>query len=403
MTAATLSSQSQWQLARPFALGCLALGVGQAVFLAAAFIKGTWLLDPTGQAIATDFVNVWAAGRQVLAGEPAAVYDVALHKAAEVAAVGHGFAGEFPWVYPPAYLFVAALLALLPHVAACATWLALTFPAYVAVIRAIVGHRLGILLACAYPGLLANAAVGQNGFASAALLGGALLLMQRNPIMAGCLVGLLSFKPHLGILLPIVLVAGGYWRAFASAAVVVALLALAAWAAFGLDTWVAFLHSLSSASQSTLEQGRADWAKLQSLYGLVRMAGAPSAFAWAMQGMLAGAVAVSLVALWRSRASFDLKAAALATGALLATPYVFLYDLVVLAVAMAFLLRASAKDGPVPGELPGLAMAGGLILSFPLVKAPVGLAAALVVALLVARRVGLNRSRAIAQQRHALG
>ena len=195
--------------------------------------------------------------------------------------------------------------------------------------------------------------------------------------------------------------AGGHWRVFASAAAVVVLLALAAWAAFGLDTWVAFFHSLSSASQSTLEQGRADWAKLQSLYGLVRMAGGSSAFAWAMQGMLAGVVAVSLIALWRSRASFDLKAAALATGALLATPYVFLYDLVVLAVAMAFLLRANAKDGPVPGELAGLAVAGGLILSFPLLKAPVGFAAALVVTLLVARRAGLLRSKAMAEQRHA--
>lgn len=389
MTADTIASRSQTgsQLARPFELACLALCVGQAVFLAAAFVKGTWLLDPSGQAIATDFVNVWAAGRQVLDGEPAAVYDVALHKAAEVAAAGHGFDGDFPWIYPPAYLFVAVLLALLPHGAAFAVWLALTFPAYVATIRVIVGHRFGIVLACAYPGLLANAVVGQNGFASAALLGGALVLMERSPIAAGCLVGLLSFKPHLGILLPIALLAGGHWRVFAAAAAVVALLALAAWGAFGLDTWVAFFHSLSSASQSTLEQGRAEWAKLQSLYGLVRMAGGSSALAFTMQGLLAGAVAASLFVLWRSKVSFDLKAAALATGALLATPYVFLYDLVVLAVAMAFLLRAEAKDGPVPGERPGLAIAGLLILSFPVVRAPVGFAAALVVALLVARRL----------------
>ena len=81
----------------------------------------------------------------------------------------------------------------------------LTFPAYVATIRGIIGDRIGILLACAFPGILANAMVGQNGFVTAALFGGALICLERRPLVAGCLIGLLSFKPHLGILFPIAL------------------------------------------------------------------------------------------------------------------------------------------------------------------------------------------------------
>jgi arabinofuranan 3-O-arabinosyltransferase len=395
MTVATVSAspRADWPLPRAFELGCVTLCIGQAMYLAASLVQGQWLADPSGQPVATDFVNVWAAGRQALAGESAAVYDVASHKAAEVAAVGHDFDGQYPWLYPPTFLFVAVSLALLPYVTAAAIWLALTFPAYLMVVRAIVRHRLGILLACAYPGLLANAVVGQNGFLSAALLGGALLLLPGSPTIAGCLIGLLAFKPHLGILLPIVLVAGGQWRAIAAATATLGLLALSSWIAFGPDAWMAFFQSLPTASQSTLEQGHAEWGKLQSAYGVVRVVGGASAIAWAVQGVLAGAVAVALAALWRSQATFDLKAAALAAGTVMVVPYIFLYDLVILAVAIAFLLRASGEAGPTPVEMRILAIAGLLIVIFPLVKAPTGLATALLVAFLIIRRAGLTLVR----------
>jgi hypothetical protein len=393
MTVVSSGLRADWPLTRAFELGCIALAIGQAMYLAASLVQGQWLADPSGQPIATDFVNVWVAGRQALAGVPAAAYDVALHKAAEVAAVGHDFEGQYPWLYPPIFLFVAVPLALLPYGTAAAAWLALTFSAYLVAVRGIIRHRAGILLACAYPGLLANAVVGQNGFLSAALLGGALLLLPARPLTAGCLIGLLAFKPHLGILLPVVLVAGGYWRAIAAAAVTLGLVALLSWAAFGPDAWIAFFQSLPVASQSTLEQGRADWGKLQSAYGIARMMSAASAIAWVVQGVLAGAVAVALAALWRSKTSFDLKAAALAVGTVMVVPYIFLYDLVILAVAMAFLLRACGEAGPTQGEMRALALAGLLIVIFPLVKAPTGFVATLVVALMIVRRAGFMPAR----------
>ena len=393
MTVASSGARASWPLPRAFELGCVALLIGQAMYLAASLVLGQWLTDPSGQPIATDFVNVWAAGRQAFAGAPAAVYDVALHKAAEVTAIGYDFEGEYPWLYPPTFLFVAVSLALLPYGTAAAVWLALTFSAYLAVARGIIRHRTGILLACAYPGLLANAVVGQNGFLSAALLGGALLLLPGRPLIAGSLIGLLAFKPHLGILLPIVLIAGGGWRAIASATATLGLVALTSWAAFGPDAWIAFFQSLPTASLSTLEQGRAEWGKLQSAYGIVRMMGGTSASAWMVQGVLAGAAAIALAALWRSETSYNLKAAALAVGTVMVVPYIFLYDVVILAVAIAFLLRECAQAGPTPGEIRMLALAGILIVIFPLLKAPVGFVAALLVAFLIVRRIRLIPTR----------
>jgi hypothetical protein len=56
-------------------------------------------------------------------------------------------------------------------------------------------------------------------------------------------------------------------------------------------------------------------------------------------------LAATLAWLWHSDAAFELKASALATASLLATPYVLDYDLVVLAISIAFLARHGFKCG----------------------------------------------------------
>jgi hypothetical protein len=87
--------------------------MAQGVYLIASFLQGSWVLDVDGQPIATDFVNIWSGGHQILLGEdPAAIYDVQLHKNAEAAALGHEFPGEYPWLYPPTFLLLAGSLAL---------------------------------------------------------------------------------------------------------------------------------------------------------------------------------------------------------------------------------------------------------------------------------------------------
>src|SRR6185503_14603414 len=158
--------------------------------LLALLAGGHWLFDQQGHGFPTDFVNIWSAGGLVLAGNPAGVYDWATHKQAEVAALGADFPTYFGWPYPPPILFVAALVAFLPYGAAFVAWTAVTLPLYAAVVRRIVGDKLGLFLACGFPGALWNLAVGQNGFVTAALIGGTLLTLDRRPIIAGCCLGL---------------------------------------------------------------------------------------------------------------------------------------------------------------------------------------------------------------------
>jgi hypothetical protein len=220
--------------------------------------------------------------------------------------------------------------------------------------------------------------------------------LERRSLCAGVLIGLLSYKPHLGLLFPIALAAGGYWRVFIAAALVAALMAAASWLAFGTGAWQAFFANIGHTSQAFLSAGWADWDKLQTAFGLTRALGGSEALAWSVQAALALAVAVAIVLIWHRPArtltpvgrgcSYEIKAAALGAGAMLATPYLYTYDLVVLAVPLAFLFRLGRRSGFLPNEMAGIGLACLLILIFPLVKAPVGFLAVIVVAVLIARR-----------------
>ena len=164
----------------------------------------------------------------------------------------------YGWLYPPFFLFIAAALALMPYGAALVAWQAVTLALYLLTIWAILqssfrGARsatsvgvtadpLWLLLALAFPAVLINIGHGQNGFLTAALLGGALAMLDRRPLIAGILFGLLAYKPQFGLMIPVVLAASGRWRSFAAAAAAVGFLALTATFAFGPPVWHAFLE-----------------------------------------------------------------------------------------------------------------------------------------------------------------
>ena len=367
---------------------CFVLCVINASYFPAAYFAHWWIYDPDGVGIPTDFVNVWAAGRLVLEGHPAQAWDWDIQKQVELALLRQDFPGHFAWHYPPPFLFVASLLAQFPYAAAFTGWLAASFAPYLAMMRAIVGRPFGWLLAIGFPTVFNNALVGQNGFLTAALIGGTLYLLPVRPILAGVCLGLLTYKPQYGLLFPIVLIAASQWTVFISAAVVAVGVAFASWLAFGTESWQAFFHWMPMFSQAFLTEGKAPWWKMHSLFSLVRYFGGTESLAWAFQWVLTASVAVVLALMWRSRISYSLKAAALACGTVLTTPYLFMYDMMVLAAPVAFLVRIGLKSGFRAYELPALGCALALFLTFTFTGQPVGLGITLIVATLVLRRAG---------------
>ncbi len=305
-------------------------------------LKSHGLIDPAGHPIGTDFLNVYAAGLMADAGHPADAYDWAKHGAVEHSVIAYD--GYFGWHYPPMFLFFAALLARLAYVPALVIYLGVTFAAYLVAMGRLgqsLPHR--FLFAAALPAVFVNLGHGQNGFLTTALFAGGLALLTTRPIVAGILLGLLAYKPQFAVLIPIALLAGGYWRTIASAAITALVTILAAWLAFGAETWIAFYQSLEPTRTIILEQGATGWQKIVSIFAAVRMWGGSIPLAYGLQAIVTVA-AVGLVGIvwWRSkRPLFAIGMLALAVP--LTTPYVLDYDLVISGVAV-FALAAEGRE-----------------------------------------------------------
>jgi arabinofuranan 3-O-arabinosyltransferase len=367
------------------------LALAYPVYLGLMFRTHDWILNAQGtRPGVTDFLEVWVAGRSALKGDAAAAYDPKLHHLAQVAVAGHEFHHYLWWHYPPLFLFVAAGLAMIPYTAAFIGWLSGTLALYGAAIAAIARSRSAGLLACATPAVFINAIGGQSGPLNAALIGAALLFVEERPIVSGIFLGLLTYKPQFGILFPLVLAATGRWRAFASASIAAVAGIAASWMVFGGASFAAFLHFMPLASHSILVRGDNGWYNLQSVYGLMRWLGFTNEAGWIVQAVCLTLAAATMILVWRRDLPFPLKAAALATASLLATPYLYIYDFTILIVAFAFLHRHRPFD---LGELAGIVAVNICIGIFLFRPSPIGLVAAAITAILVARRLAHAAAR----------
>ncbi len=303
------------------------------------------LIDRNGKPLGTDFSNVYAAGSLTWQGRPAEAYQPALQHAEEQAVFGGREVPFYGWLYPPFFFSVAFLVASLPYAWGLAIWLAASLAAYLAAMRAILPRPETLLIAAAFPAVFINIGHGQNGFLTAALLGGALHWLDRRPWLAGVLIGLLAYKPQFGVLIPVALLAGGRWSTIGAAVATIAALLAVSFVTLGDGVWHAFADSMTFTQTVVLEQGGIGWEKIQSVFSAMRMWGAGVHLAYAIQIALALMLAASLAWLWQSNAEFELKASALATASLLATPYVLDYDLVALAVGIVFFVRHGLSRG----------------------------------------------------------
>jgi hypothetical protein len=314
---------------------------------------------PNGQPIGADFVNVWAASASALQGHPAAIYNSAPHHAMEQAALSNPRVGLYGWHYPPMFLIVALPLALLPYLWAYFAWEGLTLAAYAWAMKRLAPTREELWLALAFPPVMINFSNGQNGFVTCALFAGGLMLLEDSPLTAGICFGLLTYKPQFGLLIPLALIAARRWRAFGSAAAAGAVFALLSLAMFGAGTWRAFFTSIAFTRGLVLEHGAIEFFKLQSAFGAVRMWGGGISLAYAAQGLTALGGGAVVLWIWRkeSKAPFSLKAAALCVGSLMISPYVLDYDLVLLALPIAWMALDGCERGFLPYEKSALVAA----------------------------------------------
>ena len=355
------------------------------------FITSHGTLDAWGRPLGTDFSDVWTAGQMALDGRASAAWNWAAHYQVQQAVHGDPHVPFYGWHYPPPFLLLASLFALLPYLAALFVWQTASLWGALKVCRGLVPGRTALLALLGAPVVLICATHGQNGFLTAALLGGGLLLLDRKPLLAGLLFGCLIYKPQFALVIPLLLLAGGHVRAILGACLAAGALIGATLAIWGWPVWQAFLDSLPLTRQVIIEQGETGWHKIQSPFAMARMWGGSVPVAYAVQGAVtAGAMAAVL---WLTRAARpNVRNAAVCAAALLATPYVLDYDLVLLGLGAAFLAADGLERGFLPWEKSLLALAWlAPLAARPLAQAtcfPLG-QASIVILLALAMRRGL--------------
>jgi hypothetical protein len=288
-----------------------------------------------------DFSVFYQAASFADSHRPVSAYD----DNAMIGAVKAAFPGSqlrLPWNYPPTFQLLLMPFGVLPYVAAWLVWSCLLYGLYAWLIRSLAVDTWNLWILLLAPGAAVNLFFGQNGLFSVVLMGGGTLLLERRPILGGAVLGLIAYKPQLALLAPIALVFGREWRALAAAIVTELLLAALATVVMGISVWFAFLHKLMQPA-AVFTTSSSDWHGIPSVLVLAKSLGLNPTWSWACHALIAAAAIAATAWVWRMTSDGKMRAAMLATGTLLATPYLRGYDLVLLVLPIAVLLPLPRK------------------------------------------------------------
>ncbi|AVF41144.1 hypothetical protein AL486_16645 [Pandoraea apista] len=317
-----------------------------ALLLCQLLVLGIWavrwmLHEPGVPPMGVDFRVFWSASYLSLHDSPMAAFD--LLKIADVE--DSMFPGHYaPWVYPPTFQLLVYPLALLPYalsyVSFCAFGLAcmlLAFPPE--------GKRgsLPWVAVAAFPGIWIATAHGQNSLVSAALAAGALGLLERRPYLAGICAGMLTFKPQLAVLFPLLFVCGRHWRALLAMTVSAMLFVTVSTLIFGIPLWLRFFEAAAWFNATVIDNVSGGVMRaMPSVFATVRRLGGSVPVAYTVHAVVAIPVVLATLRLWARKARFDARAAAAVIATLMIQPYILYYDLAWLLLPIVYLCRDRA-------------------------------------------------------------
>ncbi|MEM7123170.1 MAG: glycosyltransferase family 87 protein [Pseudomonadota bacterium] len=345
-------------------------------------------VEASGYPLGRDYINYWTGGRAVIEGNVEWLFlpdDYLMRLRAD-------FGEALPkhnWSYPPHFLPLLAPLGLTPYITGYVLWCLVGVGCFVAALRSLdLSLPLGLIVLAIAPVVLANIFLGQNGMLTGALLLGGLALRDHRPWLAGILLGILTIKPQLGILVPILLLVQQNWRTIIAAVLTTAVLILVSIAAFGWQPWVSFIDiTLPYQTDIMTEWSGLFTAMMPTGFMASRDLGAetPSAFLVHAPFAIVG-VAAALWAAWVTRHDADRCAAAAVTivATIVVSPYVFNYDMAALSGAVLMWMSSGrARFGVLRGALAAAALSmpviGPALALSGLPVAPLVVLAALIV------------------------
>jgi arabinofuranan 3-O-arabinosyltransferase len=316
------------------------LGVSGSLFLIIIVVAVAFILtaDGTPRTLDSDFRVFWAAARLVLSGDPLAAFDDTRLDGE----YGEVTTAWMPWLYPPGYLFLVTPIGALPYAPAYLVMTLLSVAAMALASRPFTGgvRPLWAALTLA-PAYLPALVIGQNSLIWLAVLLAALYALRSGrPVLAGVIIGCLTLKPQLGLLIPLALLAAGQWRTIFAAAATTVLLAALPTLVTGVEYWRLLIEKVGLHGDRMITLiGELDLTV--GPFFFASMLGLPAQVALALQWAITGLAALSVLIFWRSsRIGFDVRVALLMIAILLSAPYLWYYEAAMMPAIGLFLLRA---------------------------------------------------------------
>lgn len=327
--------------------------LGSALF-AITFIAYAWTIDWRGAiprdgttlAVGRDFLNFWMYGRAAVAADPGRFYDLAAYHQAIRDLLGMELSGQ-NWSYPPSVMWLAAPFGQLNYLAALACWTLTSVAVFVAVGRRHVADWRILIPVALSPAALFCLISGQSAFLTTAMMIAIFALLDRKPVVAGVLIGLLTIKPQLGILFPFLLIASHRWRVFFAAAVTTLALAGATAMTFGPQIWIDFVSKGLPVQGLVLsDPDRIATPFYPTVFMNLRGLDLPYAAAMSVQAMFSAFAIGAVIWAFRFRKDADppLLLALYLACSVAVSPYLLAYDLLPLTLAAVALLATSKLD-----------------------------------------------------------
>ncbi len=286
-----------------------------------------------------DFTNLWGGAVMALKGNVAYLFDVEAYRR-ELRLLLSPLMQNQEWSYPPSMLLIGAPLAGLPIFVAYVVWtLGTLFLLFLATRPLDLAWWARVLIVIS-PAAMVDAIFGQNGALTTALLLSGLLFAPGRPIIAGILLGLLTVKPQLGVLVPFCLLASGNYRAILSAGVTALLLVIVTGLLFGFDVWMLFLTETRPLMTAILEAPFPQGYQVNAttFFMLARSLGLGLTASYSLQMMVSIAAITTTLWLWRRKTAFEHRSKVCLTIVLtlIATPYGYSYDAIPINVAAGY-------------------------------------------------------------------
>ncbi|MEL6682477.1 MAG: glycosyltransferase family 87 protein [Pseudomonadota bacterium] len=289
-----------------------------------------------------DFHAIWGAARLALEGSIVSAFDRSVLEQA------YGACGEVKmyWLYPAPMTPLITPLGLLPFLAAFLGFVIASIAVLFLSLRSFLPNDRPALIAFAFaPAWLPALVIGQfTLFWCAGLMAAITAIRANRPVIAGLILGLLTVKPTLGLLIPVVLLADRRYLTIVVAMISTIALHLSALAIYGFDYLQAWVTATRDHG-ANLAENLIELKAMGSIATFLAQMGASNDLALRTNAAALVILGILLFFVWRKAgARSDAACAALCAALPLSTPYLWHNDVAFSALVALFLYRADTAN-----------------------------------------------------------